>query len=115
MATAEEAVRGAVGVALEALETVAPDDVGKHREAERPEYHEADHHQSDRGGRPSRTDQCRGGHRQPFLVVASNPGGCMFFDMVRRLIRFKTAASGIEQTRANSRFFHRLEAEDDKS
>ena len=35
--------------------TIAPDDVGEHRQAERPEGHEADDHQQDRQGRPCRT------------------------------------------------------------
>src|SRR5690606_942116 len=44
----EHAVRRAVDAALELMKAVAPQDVGEHGEAERPEHHEADHHQGDR-------------------------------------------------------------------
>ncbi|CCV03780.1 hypothetical protein MESS2_1130025 [Mesorhizobium metallidurans STM 2683] len=76
-AAGEDAVGGAVDVALEAVEPVAPDDVGEHGEAERPEHHETDHHQRDGRRRPGRTDQCRCVHFLPFLQLETARYGCV--------------------------------------
>ncbi len=75
-AAGEDAVGGAVDVALEAVRPVAPDDVGKHGEAERPEHHEADHHQRDGCRRPGRTDQCSRVHFTPVPSVGGSQIDC---------------------------------------
>src|SRR5690606_36074193 len=43
---------------LAAAAVLAPEDVGEHRRAERPEDDEAQHHQGDGNRRPGRLDQC---------------------------------------------------------
>jgi hypothetical protein len=69
--------------ALKPFEPVAPDYVGEHGKAERPEHHEAKDHQGDGGGRPGGTDQCGLCHRvKPHLVKGKRGSFPCEFDVV---------------------------------
>ncbi|AUW45080.1 hypothetical protein CUJ84_Chr004778 [Rhizobium leguminosarum] len=54
----KEAIGRLVDVTLEAAQTVAEDDVGKHGKTQRPENHEAENHQGNGSRSPIRSKQC---------------------------------------------------------
>ncbi|MNL62441.1 hypothetical protein D3C87_1864640 [compost metagenome] len=53
----ENAIGRLVGIPLETLETLAEQNIGQHGQAQRPEHHEAQHHQDNRCRRPVRAEQ----------------------------------------------------------
>src|SRR5690606_997317 len=68
-----------------------PDDIGEHGKAQRPEHHEAQHHQCDGRRRPGRTDQCSRVHY--FRSFGSRQlGAAAESDMGNEKRRFKNRA-----------------------
>ena len=101
-AAGENVVRRPVHVAFEAVEAVTPDDVGEHRQSERPEHHEAQHHQCDGRGRPGRTDQCICGHRSEPRRHPCGRIAAGIFDLVGSPRRFKKITAEIGQLAENA-------------